>query len=310
MCAMKGWLMLTSDDRQHGGNEGYDDLPSSRYVWDKTVANHAGPAERDLVLLWDKKLLLGLSVIEGIETEHRDKVRYRCPACDKTKIKERRSTRPKFRCHECKAEFDEPRQELLRDVLTYTATYGDRWLDARGCLGGHELRSLCVQAKSQHSIRELDLDKVRQALARTDLRYPAASMMRSGDRDETAGGHRQSTVRVRVGQAAFRRGLLEKFDANCAFSGPQPPEVLEAAHLYSFAETGKHESGGGLLMRRDLHRLFDLGLLTVDADSLQVCVAEELSRHPDYAALQGRRLACEVGGSERKWLRMHSEQSR
>ena len=39
---MTAWLALTvGEDRQHGGNDGYDDSPSSHYSWDETVPNHA-----------------------------------------------------------------------------------------------------------------------------------------------------------------------------------------------------------------------------------------------------------------------------
>lgn len=71
-------------------------------------------------------------------------------------------------------------------------------------------------------------------------------------------------MRVRVGQAEFRLRLLARYGNVCAFSGPSPTAALEAAHLYSYAAEGRHHDDGGFLLRRDLHRLFDLGLLAVE----------------------------------------------
>lgn len=43
--ATGAWLCLAvSGRRQHGGNDGYDDNPSSHYSWDSTVPNHAARA--------------------------------------------------------------------------------------------------------------------------------------------------------------------------------------------------------------------------------------------------------------------------
>lgn len=78
------------------------------------------------------------------------------------------------------------------------------------------------------------------------------------------GGHRQARVRVRVGQGGFRQRLLATQGPVCAFTGPGPAAALEAAHLYSYAAVGQHHDDGGLLLRRDVHRLFDQGDIAVD----------------------------------------------
>ena len=52
--------------RQHGGNVGYEDLPSSSYSWDNTVANFASPVPGEGIVIWDGDTLLGASVIEKI----------------------------------------------------------------------------------------------------------------------------------------------------------------------------------------------------------------------------------------------------
>ncbi|WP_307823691.1 HNH endonuclease signature motif containing protein [Streptomyces sp. I5] len=70
-------------------------------------------------------------------------------------------------------------------------------------------------------------------------------------------------------------------------TGPAPAQVLEAAHLRPFATTERHRVEEGLLLRADLHRLFDSALLTISPE-LVVHVAPTLRGYGAYSALDGR----------------------
>jgi hypothetical protein len=93
----------------------------------------------------------------------------------------------------------------------------------------------------------------------------------------------------RQGQPAFRRELLRAYGERCAVTGSQTVDVLEAAHILPYR--GRHTNlvTNGLLLRSDIHTLFDLQRLTVLPD-LTVAVHPEL-RHDDYRPLHGRELA-------------------
>jgi predicted restriction endonuclease len=125
-----------------------------------------------------------------------------------------------------------------------------------------------------------------------------------------AGGHGKATIRVRKGQPAFRKHLLQVFGEVCAFTGPAPVQALEAAHLYSYAANGKHHKGGGLLLRRDLHRLFDLGLIAVNPKTKALHLADELKKYSDYAKLDGAPLTVAVTADHTKWLTKHWDMHR
>lgn len=73
-------------------------------------------------------------------------------------------------------------------------------------------------------------------------------------------------MRPRLGQGTFRVLITDNFDRRCAATGEKALPVLEAAHIRSVAEGGQHRVDNGLLLRSDLHRLFDRGYLTVDPD--------------------------------------------
>jgi predicted restriction endonuclease len=64
---------------------------------------------------------------------------------------------------------------------------------------------------------------------------------------------------VRRGQPAFRRRLLAAYEGTCCISGWAPEAVLEAAHIQEHSKAGLNSMANGLLLRSDLHALFDEG---------------------------------------------------
>lgn len=73
-------------------------------------------------------------------------------------------------------------------------------------------------------------------------------------------------VQPRLGQGAFRLAVTAGYERRCAVSGERTLPILDAAHIRAFGEGGAHEPSNGLLLRTDIHRLFDLGYVTVDED--------------------------------------------
>ncbi|MCC7034683.1 MAG: HNH endonuclease [Acidobacteria bacterium] len=70
-------------------------------------------------------------------------------------------------------------------------------------------------------------------------------------------------IRPRLGQGGFRVAVTDAYDRACAVTHEHSLPVLEAAHIKPFAQEGPHATSNGLLLRSDLHRLFDTGYLTV-----------------------------------------------
>jgi putative restriction endonuclease len=97
----------------------------------------------------------------------------------------------------------------------------------------------------------------------------------------------------RLGQGAFRVLVTDAYGRRCAISNERTPPFLEAAHIRPYSENGPHQLSNGLLMRSDLHRLFDLRYITVDPDRRCTVISnrirEEFENGRDYAA---SRLTC------------------
>ena len=73
-------------------------------------------------------------------------------------------------------------------------------------------------------------------------------------------------ITPRLGQGTFRVAVTEAYGKGCAITDEHSLPALEAAHIKTYAAGGPHEVRNGLLLRADLHRLFDQGYLTVTPD--------------------------------------------
>ena len=70
-------------------------------------------------------------------------------------------------------------------------------------------------------------------------------------------------VRPRLGQGTFRVAVTGAYHRACAVTGEHSLPALEAAHIRPYGKGGEHEVSNGLLLRSDVHRLFDRGYVTV-----------------------------------------------
>lgn len=76
-----------------------------------------------------------------------------------------------------------------------------------------------------------------------------------------------SLIAPRLGQGAFRLAITDSYERRCAVSGEKTLPILDAAHIHAFEAGGEHAVPNGLLLRTDIHRLFDLGYVTVAPDN-------------------------------------------
>ena len=237
-------------------------------------------------MLWDKSVLLGTSKIDSIDTEDLINVYFHCPKCSGQKFKARSTMSPKWRCNTCSHKFDEP-DHTTKEVTAYRSNHAGSWLDLKGLLPGSVLRAVCNNPKEQLSLRHLNWDAFVDALEQASLGTGVRQLADIGLASTLPGGFVQATIRARIGQAGFRAKLLEMYGENCAISGPSIHAGLEAAHLVQYAEHGVHDFNAGLLLRRDLHTLFDRKLLSVNPNSWRVELSPHLRHISGYVDLEG-----------------------
>lgn len=306
----KAWLVsAVGEVRTYGGHDGYVDDPETTYRWDSNVGNHRKPQRGDYIVIRDKTASLGYSVIENILASPGEKTIRYCPkpGCRNSEINYRK-TKGTYRCSksDCHHEFVKPDSEI-RPVTNYEAWYGVAFTPLAGTFLSRELIDMCDNKTGRESIREISWTKFVDAVIERTGSPPLPVVSKRHDR--IAGGHTATTVQVRNGQGAFRKKLLETYKNVCAFSGPCAPQALDAAHLYSFAKDSEHHEHGGLLLRKDLHSLFDRGFLAIEPETLLIKL-KNLDAYPQYASLEAAALHVELKPEQSKWLELHWHQWR
>jgi putative restriction endonuclease len=108
---------------------------------------------------------------------------------------------------------------------------------------------------------------------------------------ESNGYGKPQIVLPRLGQGLFRILVTDVYQRRCAITGERTLPVLDAAHIKPYTVVQRHEISNGLLMRSDLHRLFDDGYLTVDPADRRLVVSkrikEQFENGKEYYALEG-----------------------
>lgn len=99
-----------------------------------------------------------------------------------------------------------------------------------------------------------------------------------------------TTVAVRRGQANFRARLLDAYEGRCCVTGCDLVDALEAAHISPYRGPQSNHLQNGLLLRADIHTLFDLGLLAFD-DHKKVLLSLTAQSSQAYAGLLGKCLS-------------------
>ena len=123
-----------------------------------------------------------------------------------------------------------------------------------------------------------------------ELTKAARKLAKSGEFDPSnepeARDRIDASIARRRGQPEFRNKLLDAYRKCCAITGCDAIEALEAAHIRRYKEADLNEVPNGLLLRADIHTLFDRHLLGVDSDTNKVWIGEQL-RRTQYAGLEG-----------------------
>ena len=101
----------------------------------------------------------------------------------------------------------------------------------------------------------------------------------------------------RRGQPEFRKRLLEAYDYSCAVTGCDAVAALEAAHIAPYLGGQSNPTSNGLLLRADLHTLFDLNLFGIEPSSLRITLSNSLLAS-SYAVIHEQRLRVPLLGSD------------
>ena len=127
-------------------------------------------------------------------------------------------------------------------------------------------------------------DAVNERMSRQDFPGIAEAQARFGE---------PQLIRPRLGQGAFRVLVTDIYKRRCAITHERTLPALEAAHIRPYGDGGAHEAQNGLLLRRDIHSLFDAGYVTVTPDlrfEVSSRIKEEFDNGRHYYELHGHKI--------------------
>ncbi|WP_079476244.1 HNH endonuclease [Marinococcus halophilus] len=106
--------------------------------------------------------------------------------------------------------------------------------------------------------------------------------------NETMAAYELKKQKVRNEQSAFRQQLMEIYRHQCSVTNESTREVLEAAHIQPYINMDSNNIQNGIVLRADLHRLFDHGLFTINEDySIKT---SEILHSNNYRMLENKKI--------------------
>jgi hypothetical protein len=102
-------------------------------------------------------------------------------------------------------------------------------------------------------------------------------------------------IKKRRGQQQFRRNLAERYGRRCQVTGCPIFDIVEAAHIQPYRGKKDNHADNGLLLRADIHTLFDLDLIGIKPRSLEIVCADRVKN--EYGNQIETKLNC--GGNGR-----------
>lgn len=128
--------------------------------------------------------------------------------------------------------------------------------------------------------------------AERDLQIEQQALEGAGYFDPNDKGDIHRSLReivARRGQQTFRASLLDGYGSQCLVTSCDAEEALEAAHIIPYHESAQNDPRNGLLLRADIHTLFDLSLLSIHPETLTVEIDDKIL-DTVYGQLHGREL--------------------
>ena len=120
------------------------------------------------------------------------------------------------------------------------------------------------------------------------------------------------SVLPRLGQGSFRVLVTDAYERRCAITNERTLPALDAAHIKPYSESGEHIIPNGILLRRDLHALFDQGYVTINPSmkfEVSRKIKEEFENGRDYYRLHGNAVRVPANPSSRpsrEYLEWHN----
>jgi hypothetical protein len=165
-------------------------------------------------------------------------------------------------------------KRIAHEFLRFLETYGFIRCDNPSATRDQQRYSLVLSPAEAHDLLE--------ATAASTQTSDAVALVSGVQGDLFSDRERVQTERwARPGQRQFRQAVLGTAGESCLVTGVQILDVLDAAHLIPVEDGGSDDVGNGICLRKDIHRLFDVGHLRIAPDGT-VHLSEALRQEQGY----------------------------
>lgn len=283
------WVLksVQEDARASQTIDSYEDNVSEYYNFDNFVANSQQLCADDIAVIINKNEILGVTRISKIIISEGTKTIRRCPLCSTTTIDVRKQKRPIYRCNKGH-EFSKLIEEVKK-VKKYKAIYSNYISVKENLYDLKQLRPHYINGYNQNmSIQKLSFDAldlfgdIRKKFDKELnmlLCYQGLNTQEYDKYIQTENDERElvlKAIKIRRGQQNFRKQLLQAYNSTCIITGCKIVDLLEAAHINPYRGIKDNHLSNGLLLRADIHTLFDLNLIAINPNSLEVEISHQL----------------------------------
>lgn len=151
-----------------------------------------------------------------------------------------------------------------------------------------DIHNLVKAIKYAEGNKELQLE-LKDEMTSEELENP-------DDHDARVRSFRETVVRI--GASPFRSALMKAYHERCAITGSGVTQVLQAAHIIRYLGPHTDRVDNGLLLRVDLHQLFDKNLIGIDPVTRRICISKGLVK-TEYEELADCQLAEPIANRQR-----------
>ena len=304
---MQCWIAVTPlPDAERSAQNSW-----AAYTYETDDRSKKNVAANDLLFLRDQKRLLGVARVESVSTEKREHLVPKCPVCGVGKIEARKKQQVTYRCfhgHQFEAPVEAP-----QSTVVHIASFSHDYVRISALIEPAELRPFELTNSRHVKLKQCEISGICGYVSRRDhtvsptlkgwLRSRAVSL---GDADADAANALAvvsydeqdrpfQAIRQRRGLATFRDKLITRYGARCMISGCSVMALLEACHVSRYQGPEDNHPANGLLLRADLHTLFDLDLIGLSPADMEVRIHPDLN-DTEYEKFAGLRLM--LGGEK------------
>jgi len=298
---MQCWIAVTPpSDADHAMRASL-----TTYTYETNDRSKKQIAANDLLFLRDQKRLLAVAHVESVSTERRERIVPTCPVCGVAKIEMRKKRDIPYRCFNGH-QFSE-QAEVKQLTVVHTAFFAHECVRVTAPIEPSELRPFETTNSRHIKLKLADITGICGYVARRDHNIAPIlkSWLRSrslelNDREADATtitplsvvdeqDRPFQAIRARRGVTSFRDKLINRYGARCMITGCRVLALLEACHVSKYQGTEDNHPANGILLRSDLHTLFDLDLIGINPADMTVTIHSDLL-NTEYEKFAGTRV--------------------